>query len=147
MDRYVDELKFQKRIIDEVHELGGAGWKNSNAFMSSVPDLFFKLKDEPDAQIEAKSARPLLKSQIIQWKTTPLQQKMMKKLDEAGTVTGVVVVFGEALNKCRVGFFKNYTTLNVGMEYVFDHFVDIKDIKPKYGSIAHFIHHEYRRQA
>lgn len=85
----MNELAAQKLIIDAVRSVGGAGWKLSNRFLVGVPDLLLCLPRQPIGVWEVKIS-DRKKSDMLTLKITPLQEKTLNDLHNAGGYCGVI---------------------------------------------------------
>lgn len=86
----MNELQLQRLVIQAAKSVGGTGWKLSNKFLVGVPDLLICLPGQPISIWEAKlNDKPLVVTEVT-LKLTPLQEKTLSDLDNAGGFCGVI---------------------------------------------------------
>jgi hypothetical protein len=92
----VNELGYQKLVIDAVKSDGGFAFKLSNRFLSGIPDLLVQLPGLSTHLWEVKLSRPNRPSQV-----TPLQRQTLLDYYEAGGKGGVLH-FDQRGKECKV---------------------------------------------
>lgn len=88
----MNELGYQKLIIDVVRDAGGAAFKLSNRFLIGVPDLLVKLPRCEAALLEVKLNPFPKKSPTIRLAVTRPQELFLQKFRKAGMITGYVSI-------------------------------------------------------
>lgn len=86
----MNELQAQKLVIDAVRSVGGAGWKLSNRFLVGVPDLLLCLPRQPIGVWEVKINDRPKRAVHVKLEVTPLQEKTLNDLHNAGGYCGVI---------------------------------------------------------
>lgn len=84
----MNELKFQKNLVDAANNFGGHGFKANNRFLVGVADLSIKLPDYPHIFLECKKHNTLTGTQNTG--LTPHQREFLKNYRKAGGVAGWV---------------------------------------------------------
>lgn len=83
------ELEAQRLVVKAAKSVGGTGWKLSNRFLIGVPDLLICVPGQSTGIWEVKmNDKP--KGEEITLKLTPLQEKTLSDLDNAGGYCGVI---------------------------------------------------------
>lgn len=82
----MNELHFQKHLVDAANELGGHAYKCSHQFTVGVVDLSVKLRAFPHVFMECKRHSWL--NGAKEAGLTPHQRKFMREYREAGGITG-----------------------------------------------------------
>ncbi len=86
----MNELQAQKLVIDAVREYGGAGWKLSNRFLVGIPDLLLCLPLQTVGIWEVKIGDMPKRDNHVKLAITPLQEKTLNDLHNAGGFCGVI---------------------------------------------------------
>ena len=87
----MNELNFQKALIDAAKKEGGYGFKMSNRHLAGIPDLLIKLPEFDTALIECKKIKRVKFShhESIPNNITKLQEIVLKRFINAGGAAGV----------------------------------------------------------
>jgi hypothetical protein len=116
----LSELRLQKLVCDAVKAEGGHAFKLANRFLVGVSDLFVQLPARQTMVIEAKLVKCAKMSWPMAAKVTVPQALFLRKMWEAGCLTGVVL-FVQCKGKLFVGmasggdFSKDCTSVEVSL--------------------------------
>lgn len=86
----MNELRFQKLIVDAVRSVGGFAHKMSSKFLIGVPDLFLKLPAHVPGMWEVKINDMPKRTNGVKLDITPLQLKWLSDYAHSGGVAGVI---------------------------------------------------------
>lgn len=86
----MNELNFQKELIDAVEGYAGAGHKMSHRFLVGVADLLIKLPRYPAVLIESKHSKLGPNSKVVRVEPTALQFKFLRYFRKAGMLTSIM---------------------------------------------------------
>ena len=81
------ELDYQSKLIEDLKELGGWGYKTDHKHMAGLPDLVLVHPETRAMFLEVKITGP---SGIVL--LSPIQMATMKKMKERGAPIGVVAI-------------------------------------------------------
>lgn len=86
----MNELKFQKKIIDEVKRFNRLSYaiKLNNRFLAGVPDLLIKVPGYDPLFVEVKVGK-MSRDHVVKIGTTAIQRSTMKKMEQSGLKTAV----------------------------------------------------------
>lgn len=84
------ELIFQKKVIEAVRELGGYAVALNNRFLRSIPDLML-VYNYNTYVVEVKMAELIKTKDIYRISITEGQKLEIKKLQESGADSGVMI--------------------------------------------------------
>lgn len=90
----MNELELQRKLVREVKECGGHGWKMSHQHFAGVPDLCLIHPNYPICIVECKMVKvdKVFEGKIISINTTKLQQVFLKKIQRAGGMAGIILL-------------------------------------------------------
>ena len=86
----MNELGYQKFVIQQVFAAGGFAWKSNNRFLIGVADLMVKLPGYPCCALEVKKNKMPVKKDSVVLDVTPLQTLFLRNCAMAGMPAGVL---------------------------------------------------------